>query len=169
IRLYPEDIALLFENVAVGTKVRVVNQPFLFGWHEDQLYLQAYDVLEDDPRDWKKAQQKLLSKALASRIQKELKRRNEEVNWEVVSQIAHNPRGIPVPISQEGGSIEAVLAKAPRVQNRVPEGASWDGVSDLPIDEATFREMLSDTDPEQKKTQPDGSPATETSPATPGT
>jgi L,D-transpeptidase ErfK/SrfK len=169
IRLYPEDIALLFENVKVGTPVRVVNQPFVFGWHEDQLYLQAYDVLEDDPRDWQKAQRKLLSKALATSIQKELKRRNEEVNWEVVSQIAHNPRGIPVPISQEGGSIEAVLAKAPRVQNRVPEGASWDGVSDLPVDEATFREMLSDTDPEQKKTQPVGSSGAEPAPATPGT
>jgi L,D-transpeptidase ErfK/SrfK len=169
IRLYPEDIALLFENVKVGTPVRVVNQPFVFGWHEDQLYLQAYDVLEDDPRDWQKAQRKLLSKALATSIQKELKRRNEEVNWEVVSQIAHNPRGIPVPISQDGGSIEAVLAKAPRVQNRVPEGASWDGVSDLPVDEATFREMLSDTDPEQKKTQPVGSSGAEPAPATPGT
>ena len=31
IRLYPEDIAQLFEMAPVGTQVRVVNQPFLFG------------------------------------------------------------------------------------------------------------------------------------------
>ncbi|MFO7278570.1 MAG: L,D-transpeptidase family protein, partial [Pseudomonadota bacterium] len=61
IRLYPEDVALLFDIVPDGTKVRVVNQPFVFGWRDGQLYLQAYDVLEDDPRDWKNAQKKLLS------------------------------------------------------------------------------------------------------------
>ena len=47
----------------------------VFGWHDGQLYLQAYDVLEDDSRDWKKAQKKLLSKSLAPRLQKELKER----------------------------------------------------------------------------------------------
>ena len=58
IRLYPEDIAQLFEMVPIGTQVRVVNQPFVFGWHDGQLYMQAFDVLEDDTRDWKKAPQK---------------------------------------------------------------------------------------------------------------
>ena len=63
VRLYPEDIEKLFEMVPNGTQVRVVNQPFLFGWHADELYLQAYTVLEDDARDWSKAQKKLLSHA----------------------------------------------------------------------------------------------------------
>ena len=48
-----------------GTPVRVVNQPFVFGFHDQQLYLQAYTVLEDDPRDWNHAQKKLLSHATA--------------------------------------------------------------------------------------------------------
>jgi hypothetical protein len=34
------------------------------------------------------------------------------------------------------------------VQNVVPEGASWDGKTDLPVDEETFRSMLSDRDPQ---------------------
>jgi hypothetical protein len=33
------------------------------------------------------------------------------------------------------------------VQNRLPDGASWDGKSDLPVDEKSFQEMLSDRDP----------------------
>jgi L,D-transpeptidase ErfK/SrfK len=148
IRLYPEDIATLFEMVPVGTKVRVVNQPFVFGWDAEQLHLQAYDVLEDDPRDWKKAQKKLISKSLASRIQKELKKRGEEVNWELLSTLAHQPRGIPVPITRVDGTLEQVLASAMRVQNRVPDGANWDGVSDLPVDEQTFQEMLSEAESE---------------------
>ena len=61
----PEDIAQLFEMAPIGTQVRVVNQPYVFGWHEGALHIQAFDVLEDDPRDWKKAQAKLLNKAMA--------------------------------------------------------------------------------------------------------
>lgn len=154
IRLYPEDIAILFEMVPLGTSVRVVNQPFVFGWHEGQLYLQAYDVLEDDPRDWKRAQKKLLSKSLAERIQKQLKQRQETVDWEAISKLAHEPRGIPVPISQPGATLEAVLAGARRVQNTVPLGANWDGKTDLPLDEQTFQEMLSDSEPEAPAAPP---------------
>jgi L,D-transpeptidase ErfK/SrfK len=147
IRLYPEDIASLFDKLPIGTKVTVVNQPFVFGWYEGQLYLQAYDVLEDDARDWKKAQKKLLSKSLASRIQKELKKRNEMVNWDRIATLAHEPRGIPVSISSPDASIEQVLAGAVKVQNRVPDGSTWDGKSDLPMDEKTLQEVLSDRDP----------------------
>lgn len=146
LRLYPEDIEKLFEDVPIGTPVRVVNQPYVFGWHADQLYLQAYDVMEDDTRDWKRAQQKLLSKGLAQRIQKELKARNETVNWDAVSTLSHDPRGIPVSISAADGTMDAVIAQAAVVENRVPDGANWDGVVE-PVDEAAFQEMLSDSDP----------------------
>jgi L,D-transpeptidase ErfK/SrfK len=151
IRLYPEDIAALYETLPVGTKVHVVNQPFVFGWYEGQLYLQAYDVLEDDARDWKKAQKKLLSKSLAARIQKELKKRGEEVNWDRVGQLTHEPRGIPVSVSSSEASIEQVLAGAVKVQNRVPDGATWDGKTDLPMDEKTLQEVLSDRDPAESE------------------
>jgi L,D-transpeptidase ErfK/SrfK len=148
IRLYPEDIESIYEMVRVGEKVTVVNQPFVFGWHEGQLHLQAFDVLEDDPRNWEKAQQKLLSASLAKRIQAELKARGESVNWELVSQLSHDPRGIPVSISQGTASVESVVASATRVQNRVPEGASWDGLSNLPLDDQSLAEVLSDRDPQ---------------------
>src|SRR5262245_26112897 len=133
----------------IGTQVRVVNEPFVFGWQDDQLYLQAFDVLEDDPRDWKNAQKKLVSKSLGADIQKELKKRKEEVNWDLVSKIAHQPRGIPEAITgHDQPGLEQLLAGAPRVLNQVPPNASWDGKSDLPVDEATMREMLSDRDPQ---------------------
>lgn len=154
IRLYPEDIAALFELVPVGTRVRVVNQPFLFGWHEGQLYLQAYDVLEDDPRDWKRAQKKLISRSLAERIQKELKARKETIDWEAVSKLAHEPRGIPVPVSLAQASVEQEIAGARLVKNTVPAGANWDGKSDLPVDEQTFQEMFSETDPQAPAASP---------------
>ncbi|MDB6092226.1 MAG: hypothetical protein JWN85_5010 [Gammaproteobacteria bacterium] len=147
IRLYPEDIAQLYETVPVGTQVRVVNQPFVFGWHQGQLYMQAFDVLEDDSRDWKKASRKLLSKSFAATLQKQLKTHNEQVNWDLVSTLARSPRGVPVPISLTDGSVEQVLASASKVQNRVPDGSTWDGKSDLPMDEGTFQQMISEIEP----------------------
>jgi L,D-transpeptidase ErfK/SrfK len=153
IRLYPEDIELLFNMVPVGTKVTVVNEPFVFGFQNDKLYLQAFDVLEDDTRDWQKAQKKLVSKAIGADIQKELKKRNEQVSWDLVATVGHDPRGIPLVISEGGESLEQVVAAAGRVRNAVPEGASWDGKTDLPVDEATFKEMLSDRDPATPTTQ----------------
>jgi L,D-transpeptidase ErfK/SrfK len=152
IRLYPEDVESIFEMIEAGEKVTVVNQPFVFGWHEGHLYLQAYDVLEDDPRDWKKAQKKLLSRSLARRIQAELKARDETVNWDAVSLLAHDPRGVPVPISLPGASIESVLAAAPRVRNSLPSGATWNGEGDVAMDNASFRELLSDSDPQAPST-----------------
>jgi len=33
------------------------------------------------------------------------------------------------------------------VQNVLPEGSTWDGQSDLPMDEASFKQMLSEIEP----------------------
>ncbi len=157
IRLYPEDIAQLYDMVPVGTQVRVVNQPFVFGWHEGQMYMQPYDVLEDDARDWKKSTRKLLGKSLTAAQQKQLKARNEQVNWELVSALSHEPRGVPVPVSLTDGSLDQVLASASKVQNRLPDGSTWDGKSDLPMDEGTFRQMMSDVEQPGAASTPAGS------------
>jgi len=147
IRLYPEDIEQFFDTVPVGTQVRVVNQPFLFGWRDGQLYMQAYDVMEDDTRDWTHAQKKLLTTSLATRLQQEVKAHHQQVDWNLVSGLAHSPRGVPVPVTLPDASIEQVLAAAPRVQNVLPEGSTWDGTTDLPMDEAAFRQIVSEIEP----------------------
>jgi L,D-transpeptidase ErfK/SrfK len=147
IRLYPEDIEQFFNMIPVGTEVRVVNQPFLFGWGNGQLYLQPLDVLEDDARDWSKAQHKLLGKSLSAALQQQLKTHRQQIDWDLVASLSHDPRGIPVPVSTADGSLEQVLAAAPRVQNVLPQGSAWDGTSDLPMDEAAFRQMFSEIEP----------------------
>lgn len=147
IRLYPEDIAQFFAMVPLGTQVRVVNQPFVFGWRDGQLYMQPFDVLEDDTRDWAKAPRRLLSKSLAATLQQQLKAHETQVDWTLVSALAHNPRGVPVPITVSDATVEQVLAAAPRVQNVVPQGSTWDGKSDLPMDEVSFKQMLSEIEP----------------------
>ena len=147
IRLFPEDIARLFDMVPMGTDVHVVNQPYVFGWRDGQLYMQAYGSLEDDQRDWHNAQQKLLSKSLRGSVEKDLKRHNERVDWDAVLRLAKAPRGVPVMVTQGEGSVEGVLASAPHVDNRLPVGASWDGKTDLPMDEKTFEQVFSEREP----------------------
>jgi L,D-transpeptidase ErfK/SrfK len=147
IRLYPEDIAQFYALIPLGTQVRVVNQPFVFGWRDGQLYLQPFDVLEDDTRDWKKAQKKLLTHSLAARLQQQLQAHHEQVDWRLVSSLTASPRGVPVPITVADASVEQILAAAPRVRDVLPEGSTWDGKSDLPMDEASFRQILSEIEP----------------------
>jgi L,D-transpeptidase ErfK/SrfK len=162
IRLYPEDIAALFESAPIGTPVRVVNQPFVFGWHDGALHIQAFDVLEDDPRDWKKAQAKLLNKAMAERIQKELQARKEKIDWDAVAKLSQDPRGIPVSVTGGPDQLEAIVANATLVQNKVAPGATWDGVSDLPVDEATFQELVEDREPSVESAAAAAAPANST-------
>ncbi len=145
--LYPEDILQLYSMVPIGTEVRVVNQPYVFGWHRGELYMQAFGSLEDDRRDWQKADGKLLAKALGPRIEKELRLRNEQVRWDLVMQLARAPRGVPVAVTDPSASLEQVLADAPQVENRLPDGAAWDGKTDLPMDQQTFEQVLSEIDP----------------------
>lgn len=45
-RMYPEDIIKLFEQVPVGTKVNVVNQPIKVAWIDNELYMEAHPDLE---------------------------------------------------------------------------------------------------------------------------
>ena len=161
IRLYPEDIAVLFETAPLGTPLRVVNQPFLFGWHDGALHIQAFDVLEDDPRDWKKAQAKLLNKAMAERIQKELAARKEKIDWDAVARLSHEPRGIPVSVTGGPDQLDAIVMNATIVQNKVAPGATWDGISDLPVDEATFQELVSDREPSVESAAAAAAPATQ--------
>jgi len=148
IRLYPEDIEQFYSLVPIGTPVRVVNQPFLFGWRDGELYMQPLDVFEDDTRDWQKAQKRLLSHSLATALQQRLKSQHQHIDWERVSSLSRNPRGIPVSVTEADASLDSVLAAAPRVQNTLPDGSTWDGNSDLPMDEASFKQLFSEAEPD---------------------
>jgi L,D-transpeptidase ErfK/SrfK len=48
VRLYPENIELLYTLVDAGERVQIVNQPFLAGWRDGELYFEAHEPLEDD-------------------------------------------------------------------------------------------------------------------------
>jgi L,D-transpeptidase ErfK/SrfK len=148
IRLYPEDIAILFESVPIGTPVRVVNQPVLLGWHGDALYVQAYGALEDDTRDWQHGPKSLLKKAGKTPLWQKIRARDADVDWERARLLAAEPRGVPVSVmKREVASIDTAVASAAKVRNAIPEGATWDGTTGLLVDEQEFNEMLGQREP----------------------
>ena len=64
VHLFPEDIAQIFKMVPNGTEVRVVNEPYVFGWKDGRLYLQSFGPLKDDKRPWKKEPHRLVARML---------------------------------------------------------------------------------------------------------
>jgi len=109
IRLYPEDIERLFQEVALGMDVRIIDSPVKLAFHDGQLYLEvapsidqirAYDMGGEVPADPYRNLRPLLLDAtgdLASHI-----------DWSKVERLARERRGLPeaisAPISRELGS-----------------------------------------------------------------
>ncbi|MDJ0812289.1 MAG: L,D-transpeptidase family protein [Woeseiaceae bacterium] len=51
VRLYPENIEYLYELVEIGEAVTIVNEPFLLGQLDGELYFEGHAPLEDDAVD----------------------------------------------------------------------------------------------------------------------
>jgi L,D-transpeptidase ErfK/SrfK len=141
-RLYPEDIAVFFDLIPIGTSVTVVNQPYLFGSQDGVLYLQAYAVMEDDSRDWTNNRKRLLAHLLNPKGHKEISTKDDAIDWQRVGDLAHSPRALPVPITGDHGGAEAVASQAPLVADVLPEGSNWDGKTGLLVDEKTFNDLV---------------------------
>ncbi len=155
IRFYPEDISELYDQIPVGTKVTVVNQPFVFGWHRDAMYVQAFPVLEDDERDHPKAADTLLNAGINEEMWQKLKQHNVAVDLDLVNELVAQPRGIAMPVSRRNITIDSFLAAARHVENRVPHGATWNG-SDEVLSLAEEFEAQRNGTPMPKKAPPKG-------------
>ncbi len=141
-RLYPEDIAVFYNLIPIGTKVTVVNQPYLFGSRDGALYMQAYAVMEDDSRDWSKNRKRLLEHVLSPKLLKRVSEQDNGIDWQRIGDLAHSPRAVPVPITGGHEGVDAVLSQSLLVENSLPEGSNWDGKTGLLVDEKTFNDLV---------------------------
>jgi L,D-transpeptidase ErfK/SrfK len=141
-RLYPEDIAVFYNMIPIGTKVTVVNQPYLFGSRDGALYMQAYAVMEDDSRDWSKNRKRLLEHVLSPKLLKRVSEQDNGIDWQRIGDLAHSPRAVPVPITGGLEGVDAVLSQSLLVENSLPEGSNWDGKTGLLVDEKTFNDLV---------------------------
>jgi len=150
IRLYPEDISRIYDQVPVGTTVTVVNQPYLLGWKGDILFVQAYGPLDDDARNWEHGPASLRKKGAKSQspLWKRIVAADASINWDRAREVAEKPSGIPLGVSRgHEGDLQAVVAAAPTVRNALPAGATWDGNENQYEGEGDFRELLSEREP----------------------
>jgi L,D-transpeptidase ErfK/SrfK len=134
IRMYPEDVVALFDMVAVGTKVTVVNQPIVYRWQGDSLYVQSYPPHEEllEAKARKKGAKAPpvhthLDEALAAKMRKRAEPHGGAIDWTVTEQVISDARGVAVPVSRAGITYDGFVAAARQVENTLPEGASWDG------------------------------------------
>jgi len=134
IRMYPEDIEVLFDRVPVGTRVTVVNQPIVYRWSGDSLYVQSYPPHEEllAAKKKKKAAQPAavhthLDAALAAKIRKHVEPHGGAIDWQVTEQVINDARGVAVPVSRSGISYDGYVAAARQVENALPAGSNWDG------------------------------------------
>ena len=114
VRLYPEDIARLFPEVPEGTPVTIVNQPYVAGWRNEQLYLDAHQPLSEEAKRWGKSL-KPMEQAIATKVTGP-----DAVNWDKARKVAHEARGIPIPVSPGSPDLADVLTSAPQVPSNPP-------------------------------------------------
>lgn len=141
LRMYPEDITGIYNDVPVGTPVRTVNQPHLFGWRNNQLYLQTYPVLEDDKRNHGVLLKKSLNASRATRKAKFDARPQARINQSLLDEMIRNPRAVAIPVTQPDLTLQTYFDRAVRVQNTLPFNATWDGDMSKQLSAAEVLEM----------------------------
>ena len=95
VRLYPENIEVLYGYVDVGEKVTIINEPYQFGHRDGQLYFEAHAPLEDDETP----AESRLALLLDRQVDATGRPLNEHLREHVMN-IAADPQGIPVAVVQ---------------------------------------------------------------------
>lgn len=143
LRFYPEDIALLFNEIAIGTQVHVVNQRLTYGWHDGKLYVQVMPPTEEELAKQKStadAANQVLNAALTEQVLAVAKQHNVAVDIEQVKSLAQQQTGVTTPVSSSQSQAQ-YLAAARHVENRVPAGATWNGDKELLVTAEEFEAM----------------------------
>lgn len=95
IRMLPDDIKFLYEDVPVGLPVEIIHQHNKMGWLGNKLYLEA-EIPFDEHAD---------STSLKSDIDTIIAQRPAAVNWQQVDEVLENQDGMPHIIGQATGGL----------------------------------------------------------------
>jgi len=100
IRMYPEDILKVFENIPVGTKVNVIKHPIKMAWIDDKLFLEAHaeDELADSYEDIGTIKEYRVPDTLFKDLSDVAGDQANRLNWEVIRDAVKHRSGIPVSI-----------------------------------------------------------------------
>ncbi len=127
VRLYPENIEHLYELVAVGEPVTIVNEPYLLGRRDGEWYFESHEPLEDDAIE------------PAVRLQTLLAQTGDTLEAGMadhVRALADASTGVPVRVARLDA--REVFARVRRIENTVeldPEAPTLEEVREM-IDDA---------------------------------
>ncbi len=102
-RLYPENVKLLYDDTPVDTPVIIVNQPYLIGQRNGMLYMEAHTPLEDSGA--------LELAKMYAKLKEIEKKTGRTLDWKKIKEVQIEARGIPVPIFALRQGSEKEVAK----------------------------------------------------------
>jgi len=108
VRLYPEDIEVLFNRISVGNSVRIVDQPYLGGWYSGQLYLEAHAPMKGREKEAER-----MKKNLLARLDEEARERGVVIDRTRMDEVLQRQSGIPEPVLANSPAFEELAANAP--------------------------------------------------------
>jgi L,D-transpeptidase ErfK/SrfK len=145
VRLYPENIELLYDLIGLGETVTIINEPFLAGVQDGHIYLETHAPLEDDDV---MVEQRLVD--VLERIEKLANEQGSGFDLDRMRDTAAKQLGVPVILT--GGPEDALMARARVVENTVepdpglPSLAEVRAILDEPLEEVEAEDPQSPAD-----------------------
>lgn len=93
VRMYPEDIERLFQEIPVGTPVHMVYQPYKVGWAGDTLYMESHPHLDGSEPD---ATAMMRAVVAATRDHP-----GTVIDWDRLREVIGERSGTPEPIGRQ--------------------------------------------------------------------
>jgi L,D-transpeptidase ErfK/SrfK len=90
IRMYPEDVAALFALVAIGTPVRLINEPVKVAWVDGQLLLEAHPPVDEEGQSIEPDVQQL-----SQLLDQVLGSHTAAINWDLARDTLAAASGMP--------------------------------------------------------------------------
>jgi len=95
LRMYPEDIERLFDDIPVGTPVHIVNQPIKLGWLAGSLFVELHPPLDEDKDKYASYMQSVLD-AIAEFTAPDVINLSGRALWEAIE----HQNGMPVAVTR---------------------------------------------------------------------
>src|SRR5919106_2820147 len=101
VRMYPEDVEYLFDRVAIGTKVTVVDQPIKLSWIDDVLYMEASPTqAQSDQIEASGEFDPILDSSVVDQVLAVAGDKAPTLDWSRIRQATIERRGYPIRITR---------------------------------------------------------------------
>ena len=101
VRMYPEDVEYLFDRIATGTKVTVVDQPIKLSWIDDALYIEAHPTqAQSDQIEMSGTFEPILDSRVVDQVLAVAGDRAPTLDWSRIRQATIERRGYPIRITR---------------------------------------------------------------------